>query len=84
MTTIVGNRGQLWTSTLSPHFPFAKPPFRLSRVIFLHAMWCRASAAERALVSGASHLKFGMLSKGEGVTIHREALGVNPPLETVS
>ena len=29
MTTIVGKRGQLWISTLSP---FAKPPFRLSRL----------------------------------------------------
>ena len=29
MTPIVGNRGQLWTSTLSPLF--AKPQFRLSR-----------------------------------------------------
>ena len=30
MTTIVGNRGQLWTSALSPHL-LAKPPSRLSR-----------------------------------------------------
>ena len=29
MRTIVGNRGQLWTSTLSPHL--LSPPFRLSR-----------------------------------------------------
>ena len=29
MTTIVGNRGQLWTSTLSPHL--LSPPCRLSR-----------------------------------------------------
>ena len=31
MTTIVGNHGQLWTSTLSP--PFTKPPFTLCKSV---------------------------------------------------
>ena len=30
MMTIVGNHGQLWTSTLKP--PFGKPPLKLSRI----------------------------------------------------
>ena len=59
MTTIIGNRGQLWTSTFKP--PFAKPPFRLSRrieaclmrtnisskTIALSKLYCRGVAHER-------------------------------------
>ena len=39
MTTIVGNRGQLWTSTWSPHLL----PFRLSRFLDVTVMICSPS-----------------------------------------
>ena len=50
MMTIVGNRGQLWTSALSPHLQ--SPHFRLSRGLSVHDL-----VFSRVFCSGIVSLK---------------------------